>query len=39
MTETQTRSFRVAAVLVRRQAHGAKMNVSPAKKSGTTGDW
>src|SRR6516225_9965036 len=39
MTETQMRSFRVAALPVRRQAHGAKMNVSPAKKSGTTGDW
>ena len=39
MTETHTRSFRVAAVLVRRQVHGAKINVSPAKKSGTIGDW
>ena len=32
------RSLRVAAVPVRRQAHGTTMNVSPAKKSGTTGD-
>ena len=39
MTETQRRSFRGAAVPVRRQAHGAKMNVSPAKKNGTTSDW
>jgi hypothetical protein len=39
MTETQMRSLRVAAVLVRRQAHGDTINVSPARKSGTTGDW